>query len=119
MGLVVLMQVVVATTRLETMLGDSAVAVHPDDPRYVVSFVVCVCVCVGGGGGSCEMRDRYKDLHGKCVIHPFDGRRLPIVCDAELVDMVGRTLTACSAYHGCVLLLAGVRYWCRQDHSRA
>lgn len=26
-------EVVVATTRLETMLGDTAVAVHPDDPR--------------------------------------------------------------------------------------
>ena len=26
-------EVVVATTRIETMLGDSAVAVHPDDPR--------------------------------------------------------------------------------------
>lgn len=27
-------EVVVATTRIETMLGDTAVAVHPDDPRY-------------------------------------------------------------------------------------
>ena len=27
-------EIVVATTRLETMLGDVAVAVHPDDPRY-------------------------------------------------------------------------------------
>ena len=27
-------EIVVATTRIETMLGDSAVAVHPDDPRY-------------------------------------------------------------------------------------
>lgn len=46
----------------ETMLGDSAVAVHPEDPRY-------------------------KHLHGKCVVHPFNGRKLPIVTDAELVDM--------------------------------
>ena len=30
---------------------------------------------------------RYKHLHGKFVIHPVDGRRLPIVCDAETVDM--------------------------------
>lgn len=29
-------QIIVATTRLETMLGDTAVAVHPDDPRYKV-----------------------------------------------------------------------------------
>lgn len=55
-------EIVVATTRPETMLGDTAVAVHPEDPRY-------------------------KHLHGAHVIHPFDGRRLPIICDAELVDM--------------------------------
>lgn len=55
-------QIIVATTRLETMLGDSGVAVHPEDPRY-------------------------KHLHGKFVIHPFHGRRIPIVLDAELVDM--------------------------------
>ncbi len=32
-------EIVVATTRPETMLGDTAVAVHPDDPRYKVSSV--------------------------------------------------------------------------------
>jgi valyl-tRNA synthetase len=37
--------IVVATTRLETMLGDTAVAIHPEDPRYM-------------------------HLHGKCVVHP-------------------------------------------------
>ena len=53
----------VATTRLETMLGDVAVAVHPDDPRY-------------------------KDLVGKELIHPFlPERHLTIITDAELVDM--------------------------------
>ncbi|CAI7748199.1 unnamed protein product [Closterium sp. NIES-53] len=57
-----LTEIVVATTRPETMLGDTAVAVHPDDPRY-------------------------KALHGKFAVHPFSGRRIPIVCDAELVDM--------------------------------
>lgn len=55
--------VTVATTRLETMLGDTAVAVHPDD-------------------------DRYKHLHGKFVKHPFiDDRKMPIITDAVLVDM--------------------------------
>ncbi len=44
------------------MLGDTAVAVHPDDPRY-------------------------KHLHGKFVVHPFVERRIPIITDAELVDM--------------------------------
>jgi valyl-tRNA synthetase len=54
--------IIVATTRLETMLGDTAVAVHPEDPRYL-------------------------HLHGKFVIHPFNNRRIPIILDAELVDM--------------------------------
>ena len=49
-------EIVVATTRLETMLGDTAVAVHPEDPRY-------------------------KHLHGKHVVHPFTDRRLPIIQD--------------------------------------
>ncbi|CDF38815.1 unnamed protein product [Chondrus crispus] len=55
-------ELVVATTRLETMLGDTAVAVHPDDPRY-------------------------KHLIGKNLIHPFVDRKLPIIADGELVDM--------------------------------
>jgi valyl-tRNA synthetase len=48
--------IVVATTRPETMLGDSGVAVHPGD-------------------------ERYKDLVGKFVILPITGRRIPIVAD--------------------------------------
>jgi valyl-tRNA synthetase len=48
--------IVVATTRPETMLGDTAVAVHPDD-------------------------ERYKHLVGKNVILPLIGRRIPIVAD--------------------------------------
>ncbi|PDT77022.1 valine--tRNA ligase [Bradyrhizobium sp. C9] len=48
--------IVVATTRPETMLGDTAVAVHPDD-------------------------ERYTDLVGKHVILPLVGRRIPIVAD--------------------------------------
>ena len=55
-------EVVVATTRPETMLGDTAVAIHPDDERYL-------------------------HLHGKFVRHPFVDRRIPIICDAELVDI--------------------------------
>ena len=55
-------RIVVATTRPETMLGDTAVAVHPEDARYA-------------------------HLHGKTLVHPFNGRRIPIICDAELVDM--------------------------------
>ncbi len=48
--------IVVATTRPETMLGDTAVAVHPDD-------------------------ERYKHLVGKNVILPLVGRRIPIIAD--------------------------------------
>ncbi|KAF9575076.1 hypothetical protein EC968_004301 [Mortierella alpina] len=55
-------ELVVSTTRIETMLGDEAVAIHPDDTRYT-------------------------HLHGKHVVHPISGRRLPIICDPELVDM--------------------------------
>ncbi|MBT8108863.1 MAG: valine--tRNA ligase [Gammaproteobacteria bacterium] len=51
---------VVATTRPETMLGDSAVAVHPED-------------------------ERYKDLVGQEVELPIVGRRIPIIAD-EYVD---------------------------------
>jgi valyl-tRNA synthetase len=54
-------QLVVATTRPETTLGDTAVAVHPDD-------------------------ERYKHLHGKKLIHPFVDRKIPIITDAILVD---------------------------------
>lgn len=56
-------EIVVRTTRLETMLGDVAVVVHPDD-------------------------DRYKHLIGKHVVHPFQkDKLLPIVADEKLVDM--------------------------------
>jgi valyl-tRNA synthetase len=49
--------VVVATTRPETMLGDTAVAVHPDDPRW-------------------------RELIGRHVVLPLVGRRIPIVADS-------------------------------------
>lgn len=52
---------VVATTRPETVLGDTGVAVNPEDPRY-------------------------KDLIGKFVVLPFVDRRIPIVGD-EHADM--------------------------------
>jgi valyl-tRNA synthetase len=51
----------VATTRPETMLGDTAVAVHPDDPRY-------------------------KALLGKTVILPLMNREIPVIGDSILVD---------------------------------
>ncbi len=54
-------QITVATTRAETMLGDGAVAVHPDDARY-------------------------KHLIGKQVLLPLANRYIPIISD-ELVEM--------------------------------
>jgi valyl-tRNA synthetase len=50
-----------STTRPETMLGDTAVAVHPDDPRY-------------------------KHLIGKTVMIPLVQREIPIIADSILVD---------------------------------
>ena len=52
--------ITVATTRPETMLGDTAVAVHPDD-------------------------ERYKDMIGKTIVLPIIGREIPVVAD-EYVD---------------------------------
>lgn len=55
-------KLIIATTRPETMFGDTAIAIHPKDPRYF-------------------------HLHGKFVQHPFLDRKLPIICDEEAVDM--------------------------------
>lgn len=51
----------IATTRPETILGDSAICIHPDD-------------------------ERYKHLHGKHAIVPIANRTIPIICD-EYVEM--------------------------------
>jgi valyl-tRNA synthetase len=53
---------VVATTRPETMLGDTAVAVHPKDPRY-------------------------RGLVGQSAVLPLMGREIPIIADETLVDL--------------------------------
>ena len=50
-------KILVSTTRLETMLGDTAVAVHPEDPRYA-------------------------HLVGRRVQHPLCHRSLPIIADS-------------------------------------
>ncbi|MEB3049084.1 valine--tRNA ligase [Mycolicibacter sp. MYC123] len=51
--------IVVATTRLETMLGDTAIAVHPDD-------------------------DRYRDLVGTSLAHPFLATEIVVVADSHV-----------------------------------
>jgi valyl-tRNA synthetase len=55
--------IVVATTRPETMLGDTAVAVHPDDERYW------------------EFVKRFQEGNPVNVILPLVGRRIPIIAD--------------------------------------
>jgi len=55
-------RLVVATTRPETMVGDTAVAVHPDD-------------------------ERYQHLIGKTIDLPLTDRKIPIIADGILVDM--------------------------------
>jgi valyl-tRNA synthetase len=57
-------QIVVATTRVETMLGDTAVAVHPDDPRYA-------------------------GLVGREMELPLTGRRIPVVADPHVDQEFG------------------------------
>ena len=64
----------VATTRPETMLGDSAVAVHPDD-------------------------ERYKDLVGKSVHLPLTDRTLPIIADRYVDSEFGTGVVKITPAH--------------------
>jgi valyl-tRNA synthetase len=70
--------ITVATTRPETMLGDTAVAVHPDDERYRGQ--------IGSHANVPEiwnthLHPRYRGLIGRHAILPLVGRRIPIVAD--------------------------------------
>ncbi|KAH9580058.1 Methionyl/Valyl/Leucyl/Isoleucyl-tRNA synthetase [Trypanosoma melophagium] len=55
-------EIIIATTRPETILGDTAVAVHPDD-------------------------ERYKKYHGKRLKCPFRNETIPLILDSILVDV--------------------------------
>jgi len=77
--------IVVATTRPETMLGDSGVAVHPDD-------------------------ERYRDLIGKAVILPLVGRRIPIVGDAYADPALGSGAVKITPAHDFNDFEVGVRH---------
>lgn len=57
-------EIVVGTTRPETLPGDVAVAVHPDDPRYT-------------------------HLHGRQLRHPLTGQHLPLITDTTVQPHVG------------------------------
>jgi valyl-tRNA synthetase len=67
-------QVVVTTTRAETMLGDTAVAVHPDD-------------------------ERYAHLVGTEVELPLTGRRIPIVADSHVDPAFGSGMVKVTPGH--------------------
>ncbi|HVT57874.1 MAG TPA: valine--tRNA ligase [Thermoanaerobaculia bacterium] len=67
-------QVEVATTRPETMLGDTAIAFHPDD-------------------------ERYRHLLGRAAILPLVGRRLPFIADSAVEPEFGTGLVKITPFH--------------------
>ena len=74
-----------ATTRPETMLGDTAIAVHPDD-------------------------ERYKDLIGKTVILPFMDREIPVVSDPYVDPEFGTGVVKITPGHDPNDFLVGERH---------
>src|SRR5512140_2228333 len=78
-------ELVVATTRPETMLGDTAVAVHPDD-------------------------DRYRALVGKRVRLPLTDRAIPVIADAMVDSLFGTGVVKITPSHDANDLEAGKRH---------
>ncbi|KAL5105185.1 Valine--tRNA ligase [Taenia crassiceps] len=80
-------EIVVATTRLETMLGDTGIAVHPDDPRY-------------------------SHLIGRYAVHPFavPERRLPIIADAFVERDFGTGAVKLTPAHDPIDYEVGLRH---------
>ena len=76
---------IVATTRPETMLGDTAVAVHPEDKRY-------------------------KDLIGKTVELPLVGRKIPIIADKYVDPEFGSGCVKVTPAHDPIDFLIGERH---------
>ena len=74
-----------ATTRPETMLGDTAVAVHPDD-------------------------ERYKDIIGKKVLLPFMDREIPVVADSYVDPEFGTGVVKITPGHDPNDFLVGERH---------
>ncbi len=77
--------IVVATTRPETMLGDTAVAVHPDD-------------------------ERYKDLVGKTCILPIMNKEIPIIADEFVEKEFGTGCVKITPAHDMNDYQAGLRH---------
>ena len=76
--------IVVATTRPETMLGDTAVAVHPED-------------------------ERYRDLVGRALVLPILGREIPVVADSFVDREFGTGAVKVTPAHDPNDFLAGQR----------
>ena len=77
--------VIVATTRPETMLGDTAVAVHPDD-------------------------ERYKDLVGKTVVLPIMNKEIPVIADEFVEKEFGTGCVKITPAHDMNDYEAGLRH---------
>jgi valyl-tRNA synthetase len=78
-------EIIVATTRPETMLGDTAVAVHPDD-------------------------DRYRAMVGKTVDLPLTGRTIPIIADDFVKREFGSGAVKITPFHDPNDYEAGLRH---------
>jgi valyl-tRNA synthetase len=76
---------VVATVRPETIMGDVAVAVHPED-------------------------ERYKHLHGKKVIVPLVNRAVPVICDSAIDKEFGTGCLKVTPAHDIVDYEIGLRH---------
>ena len=81
--------VVIATTRPETLLGDTAVAVHPDD-------------------------ERYKDLVGKMLILPLVNREIPVIADEYVEKDFGTGCVKITPAHDPNDFLVGQRHGLEQ-----
>ena len=79
----------IATTRPETLLGDTAVAVHPDD-------------------------ERYKDLVGKMLILPLVGREIPVIADEYVEKDFGTGCVKITPAHDPNDFLVGQRHGLEQ-----
>ena len=75
----------------ESSRGPPLSGVHRQGHMGSIFHVPCSCFSVSTRARArftcAHVRRRYEHLHGKHVIHPVNGRRLPIILDAELVDM--------------------------------
>uniref|UniRef100_A0A5F8HCD5 Valine--tRNA ligase, mitochondrial n=1 Tax=Monodelphis domestica TaxID=13616 RepID=A0A5F8HCD5_MONDO len=78
-------EIVVETTRPETLPGDVAVAVHPDDPRYT-------------------------HLHGRQLCHPLSGKLLPLITDPAVQPDMGTGAVKVTPAHSLVDAEIGARH---------